>query len=84
MVGPPLRLHWSAQVLEDAPPSADRLDQLVVGVVPHLLALFCSPHSDVKRRAVGVMNQLAAGAAGGLGPAMETYRLGLFRSVVQT
>lgn len=47
-----------AQVLEDAPPSADSLQQLVGGAVPHLLSLFCSPHADVRRRAVAVMNQV--------------------------
>ena len=67
------------QVLEDVPPAADGVEALVGGLAPRVLTLFCSPHADIKRLAVGVMNLLAAGAPpGGLGAAMETYRLGLF------
>lgn len=67
------------QVLEDVPPAADGVEALVGGLAPRVLTLFCSPHADIKRLAVGVMNLLAAGAPpGGLGAVMETYRLGLF------
>ena len=50
--------HGTCQVLEDAPPLADSLQQLARGAVPHLLSRFVSPHADVRLRAIAVMNQV--------------------------
>mmetsp|Transcript_18691 Transcript_18691/g.56506 ORF Transcript_18691/g.56506 Transcript_18691/m.56506 type:complete len:924 (-) Transcript_18691:2081-4852(-) len=72
------------KVFEEVPNALDgasptTVEQLAGGLVPRILQLFASPHTDIKVHAVGIMNALMGGpAAPALAGAAGAYREGLF------